>query len=58
MSNKFLIGLKWFSIAILLIFGVAILTSFISDTSTRHCTQTGIGWVIGMVCMSNYLMEA
>lgn len=58
MSNKFLIGLKWFSIAILLIFGVAILTSLISDPSARHCTQTGIGWIIGMVCMSNYLMEA
>lgn len=58
MNNKFLIGLKWFCIAILLIFGVAILTSFIPDPSVRHCIQTGIGWVIGMVCMSNYLMEA
>lgn len=57
MSNKFLIGLKWFSIAIILIFLVALITSFISNKCVGQQIATAIGMVIGFTCMGNYMLE-
>ena len=55
--RKFLIGLKWFSIAIILIFLVAILTSYIPNKCVGQQMAAAIGMVIGFTCMGNYMLE-